>query len=423
MRGINPSQKKSRIKNPMADRHFHLHLPSEVITEILCRLPVKSLLRLRSTCKHWRSLIDSTHFIFLHLNKSPNTTLILRRHSHLYTLDSHALHQPVELIHPLMCYSNSIKLLGSSNGLLCISNIADDIAIWNPSIRKHRILPSDRLHRPQSSLLAARVFGFGFDSSSNDYKLLNISYFVDLHNRTFDSRLQLYTMRSDTWTPLPSMPYALCCARTMGVFVSGALHWVVTRKLEPDQPDLVVAFDLRAEKFREVPLPVSVKGSLEMDVAKLGECLCVVENNGNSRFDVWVMKEYGLQESWCKVFTVTQGHGMRAMECVKPLCYSGDGDRVLFEEDRGKLCWYDLKSEQASYVKTPGGIPNTSVGSMLCVGSLVPPTLLTQCGFDFEREGQRPKDRNTSKKRDDFLSRGFKLTLMGYSIVNVDVWW
>ncbi|KAI9107006.1 hypothetical protein K1719_022534 [Acacia pycnantha] len=46
------------------------------------------------------------------------------------------------------------------------------------------------------------------------------------------------------------MPYALC-ARTMGVFVGGALHWVVTRKLELDSPDLIIAFDLKHENFRE----------------------------------------------------------------------------------------------------------------------------------------------------------------------------
>ncbi|XP_027330537.1 F-box protein CPR1-like isoform X2 [Abrus precatorius] len=374
-------------------------LPPEVITDIVARLPVKTLLRLRVTCKWWRSLIDSTHFIFFHIcksihNNNSNTALILRHHSHLYQVDLHALDQAVELNHPLMCYSGSINVLGSCNGLLCISNIADDFALWNPSLRKHRILPADRLNHAESSLFAARVYGFGYDSFTNDYKVVSISYFVDLHKRTFNSLVQLYSMRSDAWKDLPSMPYALCCARTMGVLVGGALHWVVTRKLEPDQPDLIVAFDLRFEKFREVPLPVSVKGNFEMDVAVLGGCLCMVEDRGRSGFDVWVMRVYGSQESWCKVFTVTESYDKRSIKSLKPLGFSSDGDRVLFEQDRRKLCWYNLKSEDVSYVKI-SGMPN-SIEATVCVGSLVPPTLLNQRD---ESKCQGLRDQKSRKKR------------------------
>ncbi|TKY53953.1 F-box protein CPR30 [Spatholobus suberectus] len=310
------------------------NLPIEVTTEILSRLPVKSVVRLRCTCKWWRSLIDTSHFILFHLSKS-ETTLILRHRSHLYSLDLKLLDdKPAELTHPLMCYSNSIKVLGSCNGLLCISNIADDIALWNPFLRKHRILPADRFHRPESSLFAARIYGFGYDAPSNDYKLVSITYFVDLHNRTFDSQVQLYTLKSDAWKNLPSMPYALCCERTMGVFVGGALHWVVTRKLQPDQPDLVVAFDLTRESFREVPLPETVNGHFNMEVALLGGCLCVVENRG-SQFDVWVMRKYGSRDSWEKLFTLTQSHdvGSGKLKSVRPLVFL-DGDRVLFVQNR-----------------------------------------------------------------------------------------
>ncbi|WVZ03124.1 hypothetical protein V8G54_023930 [Vigna mungo] len=145
------------------------NLPVEVITEILSRLPMKSVLQLRSTCKWWRSLIDTTDFIQFHLSKS-HTTLILRHRSHLYTVDLQSLEKPLEITHPLMCYSNNIKVLGSCNNLIYISNFVDDIVLWNPHLCKHRILPADHFNCPDSSLFAARQH-----------------YFFDLHNRTFDS--------------------------------------------------------------------------------------------------------------------------------------------------------------------------------------------------------------------------------------------
>ncbi|CAH1435504.1 unnamed protein product [Lactuca virosa] len=39
------------------------YIPSEILVEIFKRLPVKSVLQLRSLSKRWKSLIDSSEFI------------------------------------------------------------------------------------------------------------------------------------------------------------------------------------------------------------------------------------------------------------------------------------------------------------------------------------------------------------------------
>ncbi|WVZ25617.1 hypothetical protein V8G54_004161 [Vigna mungo] len=117
----------------------------------MSRLSMKSVLRLRSTCKWWCSLIDTTHFILFHLSKS-HTTLILRHRSHHYTVNLQSLEKPLEITHPLMCYNNNINVLGFCNNLICISNVVDDIALWNPYLRKHQILPADRFNCLDSSL-------------------------------------------------------------------------------------------------------------------------------------------------------------------------------------------------------------------------------------------------------------------------------
>jgi len=156
--------------------------------------------------------------------------------------------------------------------------------------------------------------------------------------------------------------------------VGGALHWIVTRKLEPDQPDLIVAFDLTREIFREVELPVTVKGNFDMEVALLGGCLCLVENRG-SGFDIWVMRVYRSTDSWEKLFTLTQDHlqiGLPKLKSVRPLLL--DRGRVLLEQNRSKLCWYNLRNGDVSFVKIPG-IGNSIEGTV-CVESLLPPTLL-----------------------------------------------
>ncbi|KAJ7967795.1 F-box protein [Quillaja saponaria] len=387
-------------------------LPLEVIIDILCRLPVKTLLRCRCTSKSWRLIIDSTEFNDLHLRKSTETNsnicIILRQDSDLYAVDFDKIDKAVELNHPLMCYSNRIKVLGFCKGLLCISNIADDIALWNPSTRRHRILPflhTERRRESGKSLFGARVYGFGYDTLGVDYKLVKISQFINLDSRGYDSEIKVYSLRTNAWRSVESMPFALCYARKMGVLASNALHWVVTRKLEPSEPDLVVAFDLRFENFREVPLPEIASTNFSMDVDVLGGSLCMVANYHDVQVDVWVMEEYGCGRSWSKLFTVAQPDVIRSFKYLRPLCYSKDGDKVLLEQDHKKLCWYDLKSKRASSIKI-SGIP-VSFEAGISLGSLVPVTLERK----MDREQQKLEEENKKKKRDDFLSKGFKLVL------------
>jgi hypothetical protein len=78
---------------------------------------------------------------------------------------------------------------------------------------------------------------------------------------------------------------------------------------------------------------------------------------------------------------------------LRPLCFSSDGGKVLLETWQSLdntlmvLFWYDLKSEQISYVEE---IPNLSE-AMIYVGSLVPPSLPVD---NFRKEESR-----TSKRR------------------------
>ncbi|KAL9351211.1 hypothetical protein Peur_053891 [Populus x canadensis] len=51
--------------------------PLDIVTNILCSLPVKSLVRLERLSKSWHSLIDSPCFINLHLACSVATNNLL----------------------------------------------------------------------------------------------------------------------------------------------------------------------------------------------------------------------------------------------------------------------------------------------------------------------------------------------------------
>jgi F-box interacting protein len=354
-------------------------LPPEILTGILSTLPAQSLLRFRSTSKSLQSLIDSHNFIKLHLKNSLNHSLILQHKSNLYQFnDFPNLTTSIKLNLPFEGSNNFISLLGSCNGLLCIFSNGE-IAFWNPNIRKHRIIPDLPIPIPDPSESNSIPFcfcvrGFGFDPLTDDYKLLRICCFFELQHSTSESHVSLFSSKGSSWKKLPSIPYDLYYYRKMGVFVENSLHWIMTQKLDPLQPRVIVAFNLTLEIFAEVPFPEIGEEvnseSFEIDVEVLGGCLCMIVNYHTTKIDVWEMKEYGCRDSWCKLFTLTESCFTLPLKSLRLVGYSSDGSMVLLEVDCEKLFWYDRKSERVSYVEE---IPSLN-DAMICVGSLVPPS-------------------------------------------------
>nr|XP_004294917.2 PREDICTED: F-box protein CPR30-like [Fragaria vesca subsp. vesca]XP_004294918.2 PREDICTED: F-box protein CPR30-like [Fragaria vesca subsp. vesca]XP_011461607.1 PREDICTED: F-box protein CPR30-like [Fragaria vesca subsp. vesca]XP_011461608.1 PREDICTED: F-box protein CPR30-like [Fragaria vesca subsp. vesca] len=87
---------------------------------------------------------------------------------------------------------------------------------------------------------------------------------------------------------------------------NGACHWVRNWVPEP----AIYAFDLAEEEFRKLPLPLALMPELPnglyarqiyTQVLREG-CLCVWTWNCYGYAEFWEMKEYGVPESWVKLF-------------------------------------------------------------------------------------------------------------------------
>ncbi|GJZ01070.1 putative F-box domain-containing protein, partial [Tanacetum coccineum] len=103
----------------------------DVVEEILSRLLVKDLLLCKSICKSWYSLISSPSFVETHCK--------------------------------FMCNKES------SNGLVCIyTGCENRIIVTNPFTREFRELAQP----PVDFQGHAQCTGFGYDSSTDDYKVV-----------------------------------------------------------------------------------------------------------------------------------------------------------------------------------------------------------------------------------------------------------
>ncbi|KAK7850772.1 hypothetical protein CFP56_043631, partial [Quercus suber] len=72
----------------------------------------------------------------------------------------------LEIYQPLHCSNMSTDVLSCCDGLFCIYNQwGEEIAIWNPLVRKYRKLPSELTKKPCA---------FGYDKHNDDYKVLRV---------------------------------------------------------------------------------------------------------------------------------------------------------------------------------------------------------------------------------------------------------
>nr|GEY94680.1 caffeoyl-CoA O-methyltransferase-like [Tanacetum cinerariifolium] len=137
-------------------------VPFDLVKEILVRLGVKDLLRCKSVCKLWQSLILSSHFVKSHLNHANNKDNSNNEIGHRRILKAEI---------PEM---NSWQIVGSSNGLVCIIPTPVDAQVFyvaNPSTRQVKELTTSGIcyrNMDRKDL----CWGFSYDSSIDDYKVV-----------------------------------------------------------------------------------------------------------------------------------------------------------------------------------------------------------------------------------------------------------
>ncbi|KAL3820805.1 hypothetical protein ACJIZ3_006710 [Penstemon smallii] len=389
------------------------NLPWELIEDILRRLPVKSLKRFRCVAKSWCFLIDSDNFVKLHLNRS----LITNSHRSLilgglglYSIDLDSP-EKAHVIKPPFYYKSADSVSNPINGLVLV--MSERPVIWNPFSTEYKVLPEFCSDFPQPlDSYSKSSYGFGYDSGNDDYKVVRV---IEFRHKTTHfwmcSETQIYGLKSNKWRKIESFPYQLPFLRgNWRVHVNGALHTLVEEPFSM-YASKIMAFDIASEKHCELMMPPGVR-SRDVDVSldMLGGCLSVVCVS-KSRVVMWVMKEYGVKESWTKLLTITPP-AIERHDFVKPLLYSRDGSKVLLNCDDKRLIWYDLKEKSVENLSADG-MPFVFYAEV-CVQTLVSMNgsdEVKKQGQEIKKEKKEKKERKARNKRDDFLSEGFKLVL------------
>jgi F-box interacting protein len=353
-----------------------LSLPLELVEEeILCRLPVKTLLRLRCICKSWKYLIsDDPKFAKKHLRMSK----ILKHHHHLIVNDIgdrflwdlplssvfSKVSKPTVLNIPI---SNSRHILEicSCDGILCFTLGQErggrgTAVLCNPSLRKYNTLPPLENHHREREVQSS-LFSFGYDHFNDVYKVIAISCFKDKNNE-----VDVYTLGSNNyWRSIQDFP---CSSRSMnqpGVFVSGTVNWLAYEVSNSSCCRFIVSLDLEKESYQKIHQPDLDKDHWTLGMFK--DCLCIFASN-DMFLDVWIMKEYGINESWTKLYNVPY---VRKHYTYLKTVYIYDDDQVLFS-------FYDLKNSKSKLVVYNSNNGNVKIPKIKHISDLPDPEIYVE---------------------------------------------
>ncbi|KAK9697287.1 hypothetical protein RND81_08G027400 [Saponaria officinalis] len=279
------------------------------------------------------------------------------------------------------------EVVGSCNGLVLISSGKYHVAICNPCIEHEdafKILPcieypylvdhyyshDNEYFRKyytgyRSREITFRVFGLGYNSINCVYKIVYLT----------SKRALIYSLANDGrfWRPIdlsydvinydldPSWdgPKAerekrvLMQVYGLGVATNNHLHWNIT-EFDPDVYEysrgIILSFDICNEKWGRVP--VFDEFAMKSHILKLGVvngCSCLLIPRGTNRqsLELWMMKEYGVKESWTKMFKVPNGSGI-------PLFYHKDRHEFLLSGIQHGLGWFNPRDNKIRKVEFYG---------------------------------------------------------------------
>ncbi|XP_058785017.1 F-box/kelch-repeat protein At3g23880-like [Vicia villosa] len=350
-----------------------LTLPFELQAEILSMLPVKLLLQLSCVCKSFNSMIFNPYFVRKHLNIS-TTHFACYKYLFNFNIKCYPLQSMftdiittnvIDLVFPFHNSpgDNLYSIACSCHGILCLpDHYQYTVVLCNPSIRKFKKLPP--FQKPLFGTKIHANHGFGYDPVSDHYKVVVLyhchSTSTGIHEDT--TTVKVLTLGTHYWRRIPTIPFDAIFDYGAGKWVSATVNWLAYTKSYRIGQTFIVSFDLANESFQKIFLPDQGKrDGCECNITLLvwRDCLSIILDH-----DVWVMKTFGIQESWVKLFSVSylQNRGMSSI--LTNASYICDGQLLLELWQIQKVIVYDSKNDTFKVTRFTR-LPEVCVESLL----------------------------------------------------------
>ncbi|XP_058775665.1 F-box/kelch-repeat protein At3g23880-like [Vicia villosa] len=193
-----------------------------------------------------------------------------------------------------------------------------------------------------------RQRGFGYDPVNDKYKVLLI---MRSKNDLSQILTKIYTFGEDSWKTIQNfsikfvMPYSWSWK-----YVRSTFNWIVEKIGVISNQTVILSFDLGTETYKEILMPQEdgVKVN-KHNLYVLNNCLGVCQMFNKTHWVVWLMKEYGVVDSWTKLMIIPIDNYKKKSYFVIPLFISENGVILLMNPRTSQFVLYDLNSGRLDY--------------------------------------------------------------------------
>ncbi|XP_075644290.1 putative F-box protein At1g47730 [Castanea sativa] len=186
------------------------------------------------------------------------------------------------------------------------------ICLWNPSIRKFKII------EPEDKGFDDVAYGFAFHSQNNDFKFLRFGRSImDGEPSSKGLLVHVYTLSIDSWSYLELQDITLV-ETPHYLFFNGALYHMAYSQ----NSKLILCFDVHDHNFWEIMLPQDYSNGLDLEFERLAVfkgSLALIAF-GHQVCCIW---EYGPVGSWTRTDIVLPPHVENFFGCT------GSGQLVI----------------------------------------------------------------------------------------------
>ncbi|XP_051212178.1 putative F-box/kelch-repeat protein At3g20710 [Lolium perenne] len=310
-------------------------IPTDLVVEILQRLPWTSRRRMRLVCRSWRDLV---HKRTTEMKQRRDAVPLIVTTKSVYVLGdlgSSKSRPTRELWRSTDVYKH-MEVVGVCNGVLCLCDDTKPggaITLANPATGDFLALPPiprAGLFRRHNSRRSGRswhqAYSFGYHHGTGQYKVVHVPCFF----KTKET-LQVFTLGEASWREVPA-PGDRCRLDAGVVSVNGATYWVV------EGSERIVSFDHRSEQVKTVtPLPVSdgpighlteVQRRLSVAIVTRVDPKSVYYcGRGDGTIEVWILENKSKEQTWVHQYSLRSLSclpGPSSIQMVRPIFIHGD---------------------------------------------------------------------------------------------------
>ncbi|KAK2972777.1 hypothetical protein RJ640_027872 [Escallonia rubra] len=194
---------------------------------------------------------------------------------------------------------------------------------------------------PVKSLLGCKSI-----CKSCEYKVIRIA---QLHEDDDDGagyvfhfvKVEIYNLSTNSWREIDAVVPFVWFFPCSELLFNGHFHWWADD--EDHGGESMLSFHINTKVFQQIRLPdvCAFPDGNERAFLVLNDSIALLLFNPSyqTSFDVWLMTEYGVTESWTKLFTIGP-----LVQVKRPVLFWKHG--LLMEKANGQLVWCNLKSQR-----------------------------------------------------------------------------